>query len=478
MTKRTAPLERPRPATFVPAALALTVSLLAASAKIAMPENFTKAVECAMRAVQTHAPVFEVAVLDRSLEWLGFFPSELAIAAGDHGGWCISQACFETAFRVQFVDGNVRIGDFSLLTFLASALMAAFLCQLGMWHTGFWCRTLFTRFDPSKIQMPSQLPWPDNEGQSVPFDVPVLQADAGQVARFLAFRGAPLPETDSARREAAAREAIAYMAELWETKLDAWSHKHYGLGQRGMVFPYRAPFMDNWGFWSETSAQFRSVGCGQITFACEHFLIGVLLPCLYVATGNESYFYFALYADMGVETYDLLAIAWRRVTGADHTVSRYDKATDKVLVPHHVFTVGFELVGLMAGAPVSKRFMLQIFVSAHLTGGLIYAAICAHQSPALAWRRFLYYFQAGVLSSIYVCRIFGWLPIAVAVLRLAHVSAGEFPPHVGLKGLGNAYPLLSPVFLTTFVLCAFYTYFNIDMVQYHSKLLRKAAARL
>jgi len=442
---------------LVTAAFALAVSLLAASATgFATP----------------------VAVLDRALEWLGFFPSESAIAAGDLGGWCISQACFEPAFRVQFVDGNVRIGDFSLRTFLASTLMAAFLCHLGMWHTGFWCRRLFTRFDTTKIQLPSQLPWPDPDGQSAPFDVPVLQADAGLVTRFLAFRGAPLPETDSARREAAAREAIVYMAELWETKLNGWCHKHYVLHQRRLVFPYRAPFMDGWGFWSETSPLFRSVGCGQITFLCEHFLIGVLLPCLYIATGNESYFYFAMYADMGVETYDLLAIAWRRVTGADHTVSRYDRAVDKVLVPHHLFTAGFELLALMAGGAVSKPFILQFFVSGHLTGGLIYGAVCAHQSPLLAWRRFIYCFQAGVLASIYVCRILWWVPAAAASMRLAYLYAGEFPPYVGLKGLGYAYPLLSPAFLTTAVLCAFYTYFNADMTQYNTKLLRKAAARL
>ena len=39
-------------------------------------------------------------------------------------------------------------------------------------------------------------------------------------------------------------------------------------------------------------------------------------------------------------------------------------------------------------------------------------------------------------------------------------------------------PLVSPIFLSVLVLIAFYTHFNLDLVQYNTKLLRKAAARL
>jgi hypothetical protein len=83
-----------------------------------------------------------------------------------------------------------------------------------------------------------------------------------------------------------------------------------------------------------------------------------------------------------------------------------------------------------------------------------------------------------VLAAIYLCRVVMWLPIAAASMRLAYLYAGEFPPHAGLQGLGYEYPFLSPVFVGTAGLCAFYTYFNVDMVQYHTKLLQKAAARL
>ena len=37
---------------------------------------------------------------------------------------------------------------------------------------------------------------------------------------------------------------------------------------------------------------------------------------------------------------------------------------------------------------------------------------------------------------------------------------------------------MSPIFLSVLVLIAFYTHFNLDLVQYNTKLLRKAAARL
>ena len=268
------------------------------------------------------------------------------------------------------------------------------------------------------------------------------------------------------------------MAELWEAKVDTWCHQNYVLRQRGLAFPYRAPFMNPWGFWAETSPNMRKIGYGQVTFACEHMVVGVLLPVLHGVTGNHQFFYFSLYADMAIETYDLLAIIWRSLSGMDHTVSRYHPAIDKVLVPHHLFTVGFEVVGLMAGAAISKTFMLLVFVSAHLTGGMIYSAVCIHQTPALSWRRLLYGFQAVVLASIYLCRVVLWLPIAIASIRLAYLYASDFPQYVGLHGLGYEYPLLSPVFLGTTCLCVFYTYFNADMVQYHSKLLQKAGARL
>lgn len=421
-----------------------------------------------------------LATLDQALTWLGLIPSAGEMMSGQHGGWCTSPECMKVPFHIHVIDGNLYIGHFCLLTYILSVCAACVFCHLGMWHTEFWCRTLFTRFDSSRISIPSELPWPDPPGQSSAFDVPVHKADEVLLVRFLEFRRVPVPVQVPAQREAAAREAVSYMAELWENKVNAWCHAHYVLRQRGLVFPYRAPFMNPWGFWGETSTWLRSVGCGQITFACEHFAVGVFLPALYCMTGNDRFFYAALHADMAVETYDLLAIAWRALTGSDHTVSRYHPSIDKVLVPHHLFTVGFELMGLMAGAAVSKTFVLQMFVSAHFTGGLIYLAVCIHQSPALSWRRFLYSFQAVVLASIYLCRVVIWLPIAVASMRLAYLYASEFPAHVGLQGqgLGYEYPLLSPIFVGTASLCAFYTYFNIDMVQYHTKLLQKAAARL
>lgn len=415
-----------------------------------------------------------LASLDRAV----LVPSGNMTMSGEHNGWCTSPECTEVPFLIHFMDDKLYIGHFCLLTYIISVCAAAVLCHLGMWHTSFWCNTLFTHFDSSRVSIPSKLPWPDPPGQSSPFDVPVPTTDQALLTRFLEFRKVAVPEHLPEQREAAAREAVSYMAELWEQKLNGWLHGHYVLQQRGLVFPYRAPFMNPWGFWGEMSVEMRSIGCGQITFACEHFGVGVFLPALYCLTGNASYFYAALYADMAVETYDLLAIGWRALTGSDHTVSRYHPSIDKVLVPHHLFTVGFELFGLMAGAAVSKSFMLHVFVTAHFSGGLIYATICAHQSPALAWRRFLYGFQAAVLASIYLCRIVLWFPIAAASLRFAYLYATEFPAHSRLQGLGYEYPLLSPIFIGMAILCAFYTYFNVDMVQYHTKLLQKAGARL
>jgi len=427
--------------------------------------------------------VFDMRNLDNSIAALGLWPNKEMAARGDLAGWCISKECFDKAFRVELKESDLLVGDFSVITFLVSILVAAALAHAGMWHTGFWARKLFTSYDANKCLIPSQLPWPDPPGNSKPFDVPVPEATEKQIADFLAFRGIKCLafKSDEEQREVAAREAVAYMGELWEHKQNDWQHRHYALREKGLVFPYRAPFMNDWNFWGEMSANFRAVGQGQVTFATEHFLIGVLFPLIYVVGRNEWFFYFGMYADMAFESYDLMAMFWRRLTGVDRTVSRYHMAVDSVFVPHHLFTIGFEMVALMAGPGLSKPFMSQVLLGAHITGGLMLSAVCMHQTPAQSWPRFLYRFQAFVLSALYCCRVIWWTPLAAASLRLAYVYGGDFPPWLeayGLYGLGFKYPLVSPIFLSVLVLIAFYTHFNLDLVQYNTKLLRKAAARL
>jgi len=340
--------------------------------------------------------------------------------------------------------------------------------------------TFFTRLQTSKVALPSKLPWPDPPGQSRPFDVPLECAGELHIQRFLAFRGVPVPEDAGARREAAAREAICYMAELWEKKQFAWCHDHYVLRKSGLTFPYRAEFMNVWGFWSEISPWMRSIACGQVTFALEHFVVGGLVPLLYIWTKDDRFFYGAIYTDLAFEMFDLLAIFWRRLTGMDRTISRFHPAVDVTLVPHHIFTVGLELVGLMSGHAVSKLFILHIFVTSHLTGGLMYAGIALHQSPLIAQRRLVYAFQVFSYVAIIICRVFWWAPIAAGCLRAAYLYAGGFPAHLGKEhaGLAYTYPAASPIFLTLLALCAFYTYFNLDMVSFNWKILKKAAARL
>ena len=89
-------------------------------------------------------------------------------------------------------------------------------------------------------------------------------------------------------------------------------------------------------------------------------------------------------------------------------------------------------------------------------------------------------FQRLVLGSLYATRIVWWGPMSVACLRLTYIYTGDFPDYIaslGLHGLGYEYPLLSPIFLAVFVLLAFYTHFNLDLVQVNKKLLRKAEGR-
>ena len=377
---------------------------------------------------------------------------------------------------------EVLVGDFSLLRYTIALVVAAVVANVGMFIADFVARLLFTSFDVSKCSLPSQLPWPDPAGQSLPFDVPVPEASAEQLARFLAFRGIKCLAfmSDEEQRETAAREAVTYMQELWDAKHDDWCHRRYALKEKGLAFPYRAPFMNDWNFYGETSAHLRPVGTGQIIFALEHFLIGVGLPLIYLFSRNDSVFYFLMYADMAWESYDMLAMFWRRATGSDYTVSRYDKAIDSVMVPHHIFTVGLEMMALMAAAGISKPFMTQVLIANHLTGGLMLAAVVLHQTPAQSWPQLLHGFQAVVLGSLYLCRVVWWTPMSAACLRLAYIYTGDFPDYItrlGLHGLGYQYPLASPIFLAVLGLMAFLMHFNLDLLSVNTKLLRKAAAR-
>uniref|UniRef100_A0A7S3T6L8 Uncharacterized protein n=1 Tax=Emiliania huxleyi TaxID=2903 RepID=A0A7S3T6L8_EMIHU len=405
-------------------------------------------------------------------------------AAGNLVDWCVTSECFDAAFRVAASEiklggmtaPDVVIGDFSVLRFLLSVVVAGVVSNVAMRIADTIARLLFTHFDAAKCSLPSVLPWPDPPGNSAPFDVPVPEASAEQLGKFLAFRGVALPATEAARREAAAREAVSYMAELFDRKHNEWCYRHYALKEKGLCFPYRAPFMNAWDFYGETSAHLRPVGNGQVIFALHHTVEGLLLPLLYFSSGDASFFYLALYADMGVEAYDILALLWRRATGADHTLTRHHPSVDAVLVPHHLFAICYELIGLMAGPLLSKTFMLHVVASAHLSGVFILAAIVLHQTPAQAWPRFLYGFQGAVLAAIYACRVVWWAPIAAASLRLAYT--GFLPPLLTPHGVASEPRLLSPCFAAMLLLIAFYTYFNADQIVYNRKLLRKAGERL
>ena len=432
----------------------------------------------------------DIAIFNRIIALTGVWPNKEMVLAGDYAGWCITTQCLDQAFQLSrselrlgsFSISEAFVGDFSPFRYAFSLLIAAVLGNFFMWTTGIIARLLFTHFDASKCSLPSQLPWPDPPGQSQPFDVPVMEASEEQVARFLAFRGVVPPASDAARRETAAREAMAYMQELWDAKHSGWCHKRYALNEKGLAFPYRAPFMNDWNFVNEHSPSLATVGFGQVVFALEHFVVGTALPLLYLFRRDDSIFYFVMYADMAWETYDMLAMFYRRLspTGADYTISRYNKAIDNVMVPHHIFGVGFEMMALMAGPGISKAFMAQVLITNHFSGGMMLLAMAVHQTPAMSWPKALLNFQRLVLGSLYATRIVWWGPMSYACLRLAYIYTGDFPVYVtnlGLRGLGYEYPLLSPIFLAVFVLLAFYTHFNLDLVQVNKKLLRKAEGR-
>ena len=303
-----------------------------------------------------------ISSLDYAVAALGLWPTAESAAAGDHD-WCVNAECMRTVFRVSASEvtlggtPDVVIGDFSVLRFLLSVAVAGVVTNVAMRIADRIACMLFAHFDASKCSLPSVLPWPDPPGNSTPFDVPVPEASEEQLAKFLAFRGVALPASDAARREAAAREAVSYMAELFDRKHNDWCYRHYALKEKGLSFPYRAPFMNAWDFYGETSAHLRPVGNGQVIFALHHTVEGLLLPLLYFSSGDASFFYFALYADMGVEAYmtsspcsggisphispylplqayDILALLWRRATGVDHTLTRHHPSVDAVLVPH------------------------------------------------------------------------------------------------------------------------------------------------
>jgi len=442
--------------------------------------------------------VFDIRHLDDALAALYLWPNAEMAAEGNLVGWCLTSECMDQAFVVRVTEltllggsrssealgfsvPDITVGDYSLLTFVLSVLISGVLVNLAMLLSDLIARLLFTRFDASKCSLPSVLPWPDPAGNSKPFDVPVPEASEEQLASFLAFRGVALPATDAARREAAAREAISYMAELFDRKHDDWCYRHYALREKGLAFPYRAPFMDDWNFYGETSAHLRPVGNGQIIFALHHAVEGFMMPLLYFWTHNPSYFFFSMYADMGVEAYDTLAMLYRRWTGRDHTLTRHHPAVDHILTPHHLFGVFFETLALMGGPGISKTFMFHVEASAHASGVFILAAIVMHQTPAQSWPRFLYRFQKCVVAAIVACRVIWWIPVAAGSLRLAYAYSGDFPAWLapyGIRGLGHSFPLLSPVFLFSLLLIGFYTHFNADQLQYNLKLLRKAAARV
>ena len=441
--------------------------------------------------------VFDIRHLDDALAALYLWPNAEMAAEGNLVGWCLTSECMDQAFVVRVTEltllggsrssealgfsvPDITVGDYSLLTFVLSVLISGVLVNLAMLLSDLIARLLFTRFDASKCSLPSVLPWPDPAGNSKPFDVPVPDASEEQLASFLAFRGVALPATDAARREAAAREAISYMAELFDRKHDDWCYRHYALREKGLAFPYRALFMDDWNFYGETSAHLRPVGNGQIIFALHHAMEG-FMPLLYFWTHNPSYFFFSMYADMGVEAYDTLAMIYRRWTGRDHTLTRHHPAVDHILTPHHLFGVFFETLALMGGPGISKTFMFHVEASAHASGVFILAAIVMHQTPAQSWPRFLYRFQKCVVAAIVACRVIWWIPVAAGSLRLAYAYSGDFPAWLapyGIRGLGHSFPLLSPVFLFSLLLIGFYTHFNADQLQYNLKLLRKAAARV
>ena len=115
-----------------------------------------------------------------------------------------------------------------------SLATAGAVTNLAMWVADRIARLLFTHFDAAKCSLPSVLPWPDPPGNSAPFDVAVPEASAEQLGKFLAFRGVALPATEAARREAAAREAVSYMAELFDRKHNEWCYRHYALKEKGL----------------------------------------------------------------------------------------------------------------------------------------------------------------------------------------------------------------------------------------------------
>ncbi|EOD05668.1 hypothetical protein EMIHUDRAFT_438975 [Emiliania huxleyi CCMP1516] len=472
-----------RATTATAAAAAAASAIVVASLVAAPPPDFS----AALTALQS---VFDIDRFDRFIALFGVWPNKEMVLAGDYAGWCITTQCLDQAFQLSrselrlgsFSISEAFVGDFSPFRYAFSLLAAAVLGNFFMWTTGIIARLLFTHFDASKCSLPSQLPWPDPPGQSQPFDVPVMEASEEQVARFLAFRGVAPPASDAARRETAAREAMAYMQELWDAKHSGWCHKRYALNEKGLAFPYRAPFMNDWNFVNEHSPSLATVGFGQVVFALEHFLVGTALPLLYLFRRDDSIFYFVMYADMAWETYDMLAMFYRRLspTGADYTISRYNKAIDNVMVPHHIFGVGFEMMALMAGPGISKAFMAQVLITNHFSGGMMLLAMAVHQTPAMSWPKALLNFQRLVLGSLYATRIVWWGPMSVACLRLTYIYTGDFPDYIaslGLRGLGYEYPLLSPIFLAVFVLLVFYTHFNLDLVQVNKKLLRKAEGR-
>ena len=323
--------------------------------------------------------------------------------------------------------------------------------------------TLCTTMPANKAFLPSTLPHPNPPGAAIPFEVKLTEATPEQVAAFMAFR------RDEEWHPAdglgpVALEAARYKGELYDAKSLQWEHEHFTLKKKGLLFPFPAPHWNGWaGFWAEVGPYRQRFFLGNCALGLEHVLCGLVMPLLYLWTGDDWYFAMMQYGDLGANVYSNYLIVTSYLTGKNYLLEQYSKSIWHLVATHHVCAIVLCFIGLYYGEQTPHDLGCLLIISLlGTTGALHLFAVAIDQTP---WSiedapgvRVAY--QLATFLSMLFFRALYWVVLAAQITQHTYAMGGL------------------PVCGLTVLALLLFTGFNVEFLSFHWKALKASWKRM
>jgi len=316
-------------------------------------------------------------------------------------------------------------------------------------------RTFFSKNIPVPFAyIPSQIPHPNPPGSAVPFEIPLVEATDVQIHRFMHFRQHGKAWSKEDGLGIVAMTAAAYKGELYEERLSKWIDDHFRKRLPKLRYPYVAPHWNSWSsFWAETGPQVRRMCIASMVLIVEHLMTGLVLPALYLYSGEVVYFEMSMYGEIGYQIVSIALIIASYVLKRDVTIEQMHSAVWPLLLIHHVSTVFLCALGLGLGDLCPRKevcgflfSLLGLTSTLHYVGQILDFSPCSQANApyvrltnhlialvSMVWFRCIYWFKIAYFAIDRAAEIGGYataIPVGLVLLLFTAFNADFIKFHV------------------------------------------------